>query len=349
MKNVTKHQLKQAGFVVLLFVILAIVKIIGTYGTSDFPLGRAVFGSVVFSLSLIFYEVVINQKFLRKMAPLWKNLFGIFYIYVSFVVLLSLLGYVTEVVKKGRPFAEVIRMTLPEMYPNGLTNILIDLFFIVTFIAVIIVAHRSLGPKVMRNLLLGRYDKPRSEERIFMFLDLTSSTRIAEKLGHEKYSAFIKDFFSTLDEAILGTKGTIYQYVGDEVVLVWNEKKGKQKFNCINFFFRAQEEIKNRSDYFWKTYHIIPQFKAGLHFGKVSITEVGNFKKELAYHGDPVNTTARICMQAKKLNENFLISQEIYDLMPDANIHFDMLPLGEQHLMGKDKLIDVYKVTRIMN
>ncbi|MFA8341728.1 MAG: adenylate/guanylate cyclase domain-containing protein [Rhodothermaceae bacterium] len=349
MKNVTKNNLKDAGYIVLVFVVLAVFNFIGTYGTSNFPFGRAVFGSFVFSIFLILYEIVFNQKLLKKLNPLWKNLFNIFYIYVSFIILLTLLGYVTEVVKKGKSIEEAMKMTIPDMYPAGIEQMLINLFFIVTFMAVIYVAHKSLGPKVMRNLMFGKYSKPISEERIFMFLDLNSSTRIAEKLGHAKYSLFIKDFFATLDEAILETKGTIYQYVGDEVVLVWNEKTGKKKFNCLNFFFYAQKEIQEKSNYFWENYHVIPQFKAGLHFGEVSITEVGTFKKEIAYHGDPVNTTARICLQAKKLNSEFLISKEIYEIMPDANIYFDILPMGEQHLMGKDKLIDVYEVKQLKN
>lgn len=344
MKNLTKHRLKEAGIVLLLFVTLAVFTILGKYGFDKFPFGRAIIGSVIFGISLIFFETVVQQKLLKKLKPLLKNLFSVLYLYLSFVILLQLMGYATEVFKKGKTFSDAILMSLPEMYPEGLFDMLINMFFIVSFVGVIIIAHRSLGPKVMRNLMLGRYDTPRTEEKIFMFLDLASSTRIAEKLGHLKYSAFIKDFFAALDEGILETKGTIYQYVGDEVVIVWNKEKGKKNFNCINFFFLAQKEIQTRSKYFWEKYHVIPQFRAGLHFGKVSVTEVGTFKKEIAYHGDPVNTSARICLQAKKMNSDFLISKEVLNLMPDANIYFDVLPFGEQQLMGKDKLIDIYEM-----
>lgn len=347
MKNLTKHRLKEAGFVLLLFVVLSVSVILGKYGSADFPLGRAVAGSIIFGLSLILFEIFIQSRILRKVKSFWKNIFSIFYIYFSFLILMQLMGYATEVIKKGRPFSEVMFMTLPEMYPDGIWDILINLFFIVSFVAVIVVAHRSLGPKVMRNFLLGRYASPRTEEKVFMFLDLSSSTRIAEKLGHLRYSAFIKDFFSSLDEAILETNGTIYQYVGDEIVIVWNKEKAKTNFNSLNFFFLAQNEIKKLSTYFWDKYHVIPQFRAGLHFGEVSVTEVGNLKKEIAYHGDPVNTSARICLQAKKLNADFLMSKEVLDLMPDANIYFDLLPLGEQQLMGKNKLIDIYEIKEI--
>ena len=52
------------------------------------------------------------------------------------------------------------------------------------------------------------------EKRIFMFLDLRSSTFIAEKLGHKLYSEFIQDCFLDL-EVVRRHKAEIYQYVGD--------------------------------------------------------------------------------------------------------------------------------------
>jgi len=46
--------------------------------------------------------------------------------------------------------------------------------------------------------------------------------------------------------------------------------------------------------YYLSKYGRVPVFKAGIHGGKVMALEVGSVKKELAYLGDIVNTTARI-------------------------------------------------------
>ena len=54
----------------------------------------------------------------------------------------------------------------------------------------------NLGQGILLNFLIGRYHRPREEERIFMFLDLRSSTTIAEKLGEEKYFNFIRQVLS---------------------------------------------------------------------------------------------------------------------------------------------------------
>jgi adenylate cyclase len=58
-------------------------------------------------------------------------------------------------------------------------------------------------------------------------------------------------------------------------------------------------------------YGVYPEFKAGLHGGKVIVTWVGELKKEITYIGDIVNTTARIQEGCKRLDKEFLISEEL--------------------------------------
>ena len=66
-----------------------------------------------------------------------------------------------------------------------------------------------------------------------MFLDLRSSTAIAEKLGEERYFNFIKDVFKDVTPAIIYAKGEIYQYVGDEIVVSWKMNNGIENANCL--------------------------------------------------------------------------------------------------------------------
>src|SRR6185436_10400522 len=50
--------------------------------------------------------------------------------------------------------------------------------FLVSFIKQV---NQKFGPGILIPLVLGKYFKPKEEERIFMFLDLRSSTTHAEK------------------------------------------------------------------------------------------------------------------------------------------------------------------------
>ncbi len=93
---------------------------------------------------------------------------------------------------------------------------------------------QSIGPGTLSNFFLGKYHHPVEEERIFMFLDMKSSTTIAENLGHVKYFEMLKEYFFDLSEAVIDYAGTIYQYAGDEMIVCWKLKDGLKKITVLS-------------------------------------------------------------------------------------------------------------------
>ena len=83
-------------------------------------------------------------------------------------------------------------------------------FFMTLLISFINQINRKYGPGILVPLLLGRYRDPKEEDRIFMFMDLRSSTATAEELGHLKYSSFIRDCFSDINEALYPFRAQVY-------------------------------------------------------------------------------------------------------------------------------------------
>lgn len=199
------------------------------------------------------------------------------------------------------------------------------------------------GKRVLLNYLLGKYRRPIVEERIFMFLDLDNATTIAEKLGPVKYSSLLRNFFVDLDQAFTATDGQVYQYVGDEVVVIWKIKSGLKNNNCIKSFLLAQEILEKNKNHYLKTWGIFPAFKAAFHVGEVSITEIGVSKKEIGYHGDAINTTARICGSAHTLGRNNLISEELYKRLQNED-GLTFVEIGEHSFKGKDEKVVLYSM-----
>ncbi len=215
--------------------------------------------------------------------------------------------------------------------------------FVFSFIKI---ATEKFGKGVFFKMLMGKYKNPQEEKRIFMFLDLKDSTTIAENLGHFKYSQFIQDCFYDLNEVVPKYDAEIYQYVGDEAVLSWPYKKGLANNNCVDLFFAFQQKEQSKSKYYLDKYGIIPEFKAGLHGGVLMVTEVGVIKKEIAYHGDVINTSARIQAECNKHKVLLLISEK---LLNDLHIstHLTSKSLGSVLLKGKQEKVKIHTIDKI--
>jgi len=202
-----------------------------------------------------------------------------------------------------------------------------------------------LGKGVLLSYITGKYHKPKIEERFFMFLDLESSTTIAETIGPVKYHYFMNAYFFDINDPIAESKGEIYQYVGDEVVISWKKSKGISNYNCISCYFKIKQTLDCLQDKYIKEFGLLPGFKAGLHFGEAVIGEIGDSKKDIVFHGDVMNTASRIQGLAKVLNKQLLISEEAL-LQLKFNGEYKIEKMGKYKLKGKEVETEVYSVER---
>jgi adenylate cyclase len=192
------------------------------------------------------------------------------------------------------------------------------------------------GPGVLWRLITGRYHQPREEERIFMFLDLQSSTSIAETLGHRRFFELLRELYQDITWPITECAGEIYQYVGDEVVVSWPPTRGLQDVNCVRCFFQIEEAIDARRPDYLKRFGVAPIFKAGVHVGPATVGEIGVVKKDIVFSGDVLNTTARIQGECNRYRVNLLVSADLLQLMPVEDA-FHAIPIGEIPLRGKSE------------
>jgi adenylate cyclase len=219
-----------------------------------------------------------------------------------------------------------------------------DFLFTSLFIILIIFLSQIIlliGRANFFRLIFGFYHQPREVSRIFVFVDLTGSTSIAEKLTNKAYSAFIKDYFSDVSDAIMMYNGTIYQYAGDEIIIAWPIRRNN--LNCIRSFFKMEEIIEKKKDKYLAKYGVVPLFKAGIHAGQVVVTSVGKQKKEIVYHGDVLNTASRIEKKCTELKQKLLISADTLNKLALGN-EFIAEEKGEIELKGKANKLSLYGI-----
>jgi adenylate cyclase len=170
---------------------------------------------------------------------------------------------------------------------------------------------RKIGQNMMINYITGRYHRPKNEDRIIMFIDVKSSTSIAEKIGDLKFHNFLNDFYFDITRCILSTKGEIYRYVGDEINITWPLKRGIKNANCITTYFYVLHEIKREKEKYLNKYGFVPQFTAGLHCGNVTTGEIGEVKSQVIHHGEVIHISNLIKKKFNELEYNFLMTESL--------------------------------------
>ncbi len=265
---------------------------------------------------------------------------------IIFIILSLLLGIIHYSVDKNLSFSQSI-LKLPEFIFNSTVLFFLIILFVGGYVFVLInTLFHQIGYAPLTKIMMGYYQKPREEHRIFMFLDLQSSTRVAEKLGHERYSYFIQDCFKCVSNSLLSAGGQVYQFVGDEVVITWNAKKKKNFKAAVDFFCFYEEALKRRGKYFMEEYGMMPVFAAAINEGKVMAAEVGEIKRELAFHGDVLNTAARIQKQCKTYKKQILVTENFARKLQKIQSTYTINYVDKVKFHGKKLQVKLYEVAR---
>ncbi len=230
-----------------------------------------------------------------------------------------------------------------DVFSLRVLRLLINWYFIVVLTIFLLDVSEKYGPGTLKKLLLGKYHSAGKEERIFMFLDLTSSTTIAEKIGEERYFEMLRFFYQVSNEAVINNYGEIYQYVGDEIVISWERKQGVKNASCLQCFAAIREIVRSNREIFEEKFGLVPGFKAGIHSGMVATGEIGSVKKDIVYSGDVLNTAARIVALCNQYNEMLIISGVVYEDLKDMP-GYQFRYLDSPVLRGKTTPLGLYAV-----
>lgn len=214
------------------------------------------------------------------------------------------------------------------------------------FVATFLLQLRRLhNREELWHLFTGRYHSPRVERRVFLFVDLADSTGTAEALGPTRYSAYLRDVFRDMAEPILVTRGLVYQHVGDAVVVSWPFARAVADGACVRCFMEMAETLERKAPLYQERYGRSPRVRGAIHGGAVVATWVGEAKRELAFHGDTVNTVARLQSLASGLDRPLLVSDALRSHI--ALPGYQTERLGAFDLRGRRTPLEVYAVTPV--
>ncbi len=297
---------------------------------------------IVFLVSCVMaYALVFRLRTRYLGYPLWKNwLYKGFWLLIgtfimNFLVFITYNHYILHVEMQSA----LVLFFKESLYTRWLFVKTLQWMAAFVLTQLSIEVNAKYGPGVFRGMMLGKYVKPVKENRIVIFIDLKDSTPIAERLGSQRYFDFIRNFIAHISSALTEYDAYIYQYVGDEVVASWKSSPRNSR-RCVSALIDAQRAIQKASDDYRRKFGFVPEFRAGIHAGEVTVGEIGVVKKDLAMSGDTMNTTARIRTACSTLKQKYIISQSFRDLLPIAD--WQLTPLGAIELKGKAEGVMLY-------
>lgn len=312
--GVTYYRLKTMITIAVVWTIIDAVSVyIFSRAEMEYPQKSMLFRAVfVFCISLFisYFFPATLRRFVQK-YPLWLNLLVKFLAVLIAALLMNFLVYLIEhLFIDGLTFKETVdRFFAASRYVDWFLQRTFYWVLLLVLTQLYIEINEKYAPGVFKDILMGKYYIPKEEKRIVMFIDLKDSTPIAERLAHQRYFMFIREFINLVSIALIDNYGRIYQYVGDEVVVSWPATP-KNARRAIQSLIDARKMIQKNNNRFRRKFNEVPSFRAGIHVGDVTIGEIGVIKKDLAISGDTMNTTARIRSACTEFNANYIVSEE---------------------------------------
>lgn len=342
-----EHKAKTITVIILSGVLIAFIYNVFADGFGK-PLAflNGLFIGIIGGLSVSFIELYVFNPHKRRWNFLTIVLLKTFlYFSIFFVAIIVVIGF-NESVYYGKSFWEHIHSEQFHrfLYEEDFNIILI---YSLAGVATVIFTRqmsRKMGQGVLWNFITGKYHKPKEEERIFMFLDITASTSIAEKLGDIQYYNFLNDFFFDITKCIVAAHGEIYRYVGDQVVVTWDIKEGLKNANCIRTHFYIKDEIEQLKEKYLGKYGLIPRFTSSFHSGKVIRGEIGDVKSQIIFSGETLYITSLIEKNCGKLGKNILLSNDVMQRI-SLPVIYQMKQAGKLPLDNHE--LDLYSIEEV--
>lgn len=204
-----------------------------------------------------------------------------------------------------------------------------------------------IGSETFTSLVLGRYHRPVSEERVFLFLDLVGSTTYAEQHGDLAAQELLKDVFAAIAEPVRCHRGQVDDYIGDQVIVSWPLMRGIERARCVACIFAIRETLDRDRERWRARFGLVPMLRAALHGGSVVTAEVGVDRHKIAYFGDVMNATARLEGLCRETGRSVLVSDAVLSRLPTLPNGIEAEALGAYHLRGRSETMAVHALAEV--
>ncbi len=172
-----------------------------------------------------------------------------------------------------------------------------------------------------------------------LFADVVASTMLAEKKSPEKMATLLNDFFEMATGAIFSQKGSVNNFIGDEVMAIFNAPVDQEGHALAAV--RVGERILDLLKEYNAEHPDHPfDIRIGINSGKVLAGNIGaQARLQYTVIGDTVNVAKRLC-GIPEVNR-IIVGETTFNYVKDA---YKARSLGEIPLKGKSQPIASYEI-----
>jgi class 3 adenylate cyclase len=175
-----------------------------------------------------------------------------------------------------------------------------------------------------------------------LFCDIRGFTQMSEEFSPKEVVSFLNHYYSVMTGVIKKHKGTVNQFVGDEIFSVFGVPLADPtpEANAIFCALEMLEKVKTIASDLGRNLVI----GLGINSGEAVMGNLGSEDKiSFSITGDTVNTGKRIEMLTKEYPNTALVSESVYLKTNDL---FEFQAWEPLHVKGKRDKIRVYQVIR---
>ncbi|MDQ6438118.1 response regulator [Mesorhizobium sp. LHD-90] len=207
---------------------------------------------------------------------------------------------------------------------------------------------RRFLPEQVADLIVAAGDgdallQSHRREVTVVFCDLRGFTAFAETAEPEEVMTVLAEYHSCLGEQILRHEGTLERFVGDGVVVVFNDPLpcADHSEKAVSMAAAMRDSIDEHSER-WRKRDYLLGFGIGIARGHATIGRIGfDRRSDYAVIGTVSNHAARLCEEAK--SRQILVSQRVFGTVESL---VESVLVGELTLKGFRRPMPAYEIVR---
>ena len=207
---------------------------------------------------------------------------------------------------------------------------------------------RYFSPDVKEEIKNGGLDIQKSEPKdmnvAVLFTDIVNFTQLSEKMNPSDVLVLLSNYQSIMVEAIFEHNGTVDKFIGDAVMANFGTPKsyGNDAQNAFDCAVAMNLKLENLNKKREQTNQFKIEHRIGIHYGKCVVGNMGSKQRvEFAVIGDTVNVASRICSACKEFDTNFLISDELAQMI---NYDLPSTTVSNYLIRGRNEPLDLIKI-----